>query len=210
LIDGLARLRLSHTGRQLDQLATFEALVREHGARLGLVSPHDLPLLRSRHVLDSLRAVHAFRGGERRACDLGSGAGLPGIPLAIFLPNTRFVLCEPQQRRAGFLELAAERLALENVEVFAGRVEALPERSFDLCTARAFGPLERSWRASFPVLTPGGRLVYFAGRSLSDPAGAAGSLSDPEPPAAVSSLEVLANVPPLVIMTREVNSHGDP
>ena len=187
----------------------FEALVRENGARLGLVSPKDLPLLRSRHVLDSLRAVHAFGSGERRACDLGSGAGFPGVPLAIFLPDIRFVLCEPQQRLAGFLELAAERLALENVEVFAGRVEALPD-SFDLCTARAFGPLERSWRASFPVLTPGGRLVYFAGRSLRDPEGAGRSLSDPEPPATVASLEVLANAPPLVIMTREVNSHGDP
>jgi 16S rRNA (guanine527-N7)-methyltransferase len=208
--DGVARLRLSPDPRQLDQLEAFESLVREHGARLGLVSPGDLASLRSRHLLDSLRAVHAFVGDERRACDLGSGAGFPGVPLAILLPHVPFVLCEPQQRRAGFLELVAEHLGLENVEVFAGRVEALAERAFDLCTARAFGPLDRSWRAAFPVLSPGGRLVYFAGRSLRDPEGAGRSLSDPEPPATVSALEVLANVPPLVIMAREVNSYGDP
>jgi 16S rRNA (guanine527-N7)-methyltransferase len=195
---------------QLARLEAYEALVREHASRLGLVSPGDLPVLWERHVIDSLRAFLAFRGDERRACDLGSGAGFPGIPLAVAIPGCGFVLVEPQRRRAGFLELVVDRLGLANAEVAMARAEDLPEGSFDLSTARAFGPLERSWRAAWRLLAPGGRLVYFAGRSLRQPETAARSLTDPEPPGGVTTVGVLANAPPLVIMTREVTAHGDP
>jgi 16S rRNA (guanine527-N7)-methyltransferase len=210
LPETLSPLGLSLRPEQLVRLERFEGLVGEHGERLGLVSPGDLQVLRDRHILDSLRAVRAFRGDERRACDLGSGAGFPGVPLAIAAEGCRFVLCEPRRRRAGFLELVVERLGLGNAEVFAGRAEDLPDQAFDLCTARAFGPLGRSWKAAWPLLAPGGRLVYFAGRSFEEAETAARSLSDPAPPSSVELLEVLANSPPLVIMAREVTAHGDP
>jgi 16S rRNA (guanine527-N7)-methyltransferase len=208
-------LRLGLLPEQIERLVMFERLVRAYGRRLGLVSPRDLgdyAALRYRHTIDSLRAVRAFGGDERLAADLGSGAGFPGIPLAISMPDCRFVLCEPRRRRVGFLELAQERLGLGNVEVFPGRAEDLPERTFDLCTARAFGSLGRSWRAAYPALSPGGRLVYFGGRSCADGRdleAAARRLPGPHP-GSVSSLRVLATSPPLVIMAREVNSHGDP
>jgi 16S rRNA (guanine527-N7)-methyltransferase len=210
--EDLEPLQVALLPEQIERLTRFERLVRTYGRRVGLVSPRDLgdiAALRNRHTIDSLRAVRAFRGDERLAADLGSGAGFPGIPLAISMPDCRFVLCEPRRRRVGFLELAQERLGLGNVEVFPGRTEDLPEGTFDLCTARAFGSLGRSWRTAYPALSPGGRLVYFGGASLRDPEDAARSLPGPRP-GSVSTLRVLATSPPLVIMAREVNSHGDP
>jgi 16S rRNA (guanine527-N7)-methyltransferase len=187
---------------QLGRLAGYERLLQEHAPRLGLISPRDVPRIQRRHILDSLRAVPAFGERDRRACDIGSGAGLPGVPLAISLPQCRFVLCEPRRRRAAFLELAVERLGLENAEVAVARAEELPPGSAEVCTARAFAPLEESWKASWRVLVPGGRLVYFAGEGLTDPASAAGVIAEPERPTSVSLLGVVANEPPLVIMTR--------
>jgi 16S rRNA (guanine527-N7)-methyltransferase len=187
---------------QLERLADFERLLEGHAPRLGLISPRDVPRIHRRHIVDSLRAVPVFGERDRRACDIGSGAGLPGVPLAIALPHCRFVLCEPKRRRAAFLELVVERLQLENAEVVVARAEDLPPGSAEICTARAFAPLEESWKASWRVLVPGGRLVYFAGEGLANPESAAGALAEPERPASVSLRGVLANAPPLVIMTR--------
>lgn len=198
----LAALDLSLSAEQVQRLATFERLLREHASRLGLVSPQDLSRIHGRHILDSLRAAQAFEDRDRRACDLGSGAGLPGIPLAVVLPGCRFVLCEPKRRRAAFLELAVERLRLANAHVAPSRAEDLAAGSADVATARAFAPLEESWRAAWRVLVPGGRLVYFAGEGLAEPEETAATLTDPEPPRSVRLLRVLANATPLVIMTR--------
>jgi 16S rRNA (guanine527-N7)-methyltransferase len=198
--EDLSRLGISFEPDQLARLTGFERLLREHAPRLGLIARDDLPRLYLRHILDSLRAVGSFRQSDREACDLGSGAGLPGIPLAIALPRSRFVLSEPRPRRAGFLELVVERLGLENAEVAPSRAEDLPEGSVDVCTARAFAPLERSWSVSWRLLRPGGRLVYFAGGSLRDPVATAEALS--VAPGSVEVQRVLANEPPLVIMTR--------
>jgi 16S rRNA (guanine527-N7)-methyltransferase len=199
---GLSSLGLGLGPEQLERLALFQGLLEEHASRLGLISPRDLPRLRVRHIVDSLRAARAFGEADRRACDLGSGAGLPGLPLAIALPHCRFVLCEPKRRRAAFLELAVERLKLDNAEVAVARAEELPAGSADICTARAFASIEESWKSAWRVLGPGGRLVYFAGGGLADPETAAGALTLPEKAASVSLLGVLANAPPLVIMTR--------
>jgi 16S rRNA (guanine527-N7)-methyltransferase len=200
--EDLAGLGVALDPEQLARLAAFQRLLEEHAPRLGLISPRDVPRLRVRHIVDSLRAARAFSAGDRRACDLGSGAGLPGLPLAIALPHCRFVLCEPRRRRAAFLELAVERLELGNAEVAVARAEELQPRSADVCTARAFATLAESWKAAWRVLRPGGRLVYFAGGGLANPDAAANALSWPEKPSSVSLLGVLANAPPLVIMTR--------
>jgi 16S rRNA (guanine527-N7)-methyltransferase len=202
LEEALSGLGLGLEPEQLDRLALFERLLDEHAPRLGLISRQDLSRLRVRHIIDSLRAARAFGEGDRRAWDLGSGAGLPGLPLAIALPRCRFVLCEPKQRRAAFLELAVERLELGNVEVAVLRAEDFPPDRAEVCTARAFASIERSWEVACRLLKPGGRLVYFAGGGLADPRAAAEALSRPERPASVTLLGVLANAPPLVIMTR--------
>jgi 16S rRNA (guanine527-N7)-methyltransferase len=181
---------------QSNQLAAFEGLVREKGTRLGLIASKDLPRIRERHIDDSLRAVPHIAPTDLRAYDLGSGAGFPGLVLAIAVPTCRFVLVESRSRRAGFLELALERLGLGNAEVFHGRAEDLASPA-DLVTARAFATIGRTWRIAYPLLRAGGRLIYFAGAGtgLSIP-------PSPEPPEAVEVDRRLAKEGPLVIMTR--------
>ena len=187
-------------------LQRYEDLLRERAVPLGMISRADAPLLRPRHIDDSLRAMDAFREGDARAYDIGSGAGLPGLVLAIALPDRRFTLIEPRARRAAFLELAVERLELPNVEVVAAPVEEVARRvragdlpSADLATARAFAPLERAWPAARSLLGPGGRLVYFAGEGMQDPRGEAERVGGGE-----ATVELLLDSPaPLVIMTLE-------
>lgn len=186
---------------QRAQLDMFEALLLERAPKLGLVGRNDLGRLRQRHIEDCLRATRSVLPTDRLAYDLGSGAGLPGIVLAVAVPTCRFVLVESRSKRAGFLELVLARLGLSNAEVSHGRAEDLSTPA-DLITARAFAPLERAWRVAHPLLRRGGRLVFFAGKG--EDASRAARLTDPEPPANVE-IDVekgLANQGPLVIMAR--------
>ncbi|MEX0743211.1 MAG: 16S rRNA (guanine(527)-N(7))-methyltransferase RsmG [Actinomycetota bacterium] len=178
------------------ELRRFEELLRERALPTGLVATADAGRLWERHILDSLRAVRAVRPGDVRALDLGSGAGLPGVVVAIARPSLRVVLVEPRRARVAFLELAVEHLRLSNVSVLAARIEDVDEQ-VDLCFSRAFAPLPRAWRVAAPRLRQGGRLVYFAG------AGA----GPPETPSDASAVEVLESPllessGPLFIMTR--------
>ena len=177
-------------------LERFEELLRERALPKGLIAAADADRLRERHILDSLRAVRALRPGDTRAIDLGSGAGLPGVVVAIARPSLHVVLVEPRRARVAFLELAGEDLRLSNVSVLAARIEDV-EDQVDLCFSRAFAPLPEAWRVAVPRLREGGRLVYFAG------AGAA----PPEIPFDASAVEVLESPllessGPLFIMTR--------
>lgn len=188
-------------------LRDYESLLRERAVPLGFVSPSDRDVLWERHVLDSLRAEAAVREDDRALFDLGSGAGLPGIPLAVLLPRLRVLLIESQRRRVAFLELALERLGLENARVLHARAEQVADRvregdlhAADVVTARAFAPIEAAWRAAAPLLRPGGRLVYFAGGKLDDPESRAREAGGGEVDVAV--LEVVASSGPLVIMAR--------
>jgi 16S rRNA (guanine527-N7)-methyltransferase len=186
------------SGVQEAQLGEFEALLLERARGLGLIAEGDLDRVRERHIDDSLRAASFVGPTDRRAYDLGSGGGLPGVVLAIAVPTCRFVLVESRRKRAGFLELAVERLDLSNAEVFHGRAEDLSLPA-DLITARAFAPLKATWKVAFPLLRPGGRLVFFAGER-EDPAAA--PPTEPEPPVRVEWDRRLANRGPLVIMAR--------
>jgi 16S rRNA (guanine527-N7)-methyltransferase len=186
------------TPSQVAALARYEELLLERASALGLISDRDLPILHDRHVLDSLRPAALFAPEDELAVDLGSGAGLPGLVLAIALPRCAFVLVEPRRKRVGFLELAVERLGLTNVEIAMSRTEDLRMEG-DVVTARAFAPLARTWATALPLLRPGGRLIYFAG---SRGAAEARSLTLDPPPARVEVAEGLANGPPLVIMAR--------
>ena len=182
------------------KLRRFADLLQEMAIPAGFVARSDAGKVSERHIADSLRAGQAFRPADELAYDLGSGAGLPGIPLAIAFPSIRFVLAESRRRRVGFLELVVERLNLPNVQVHAGRVEELPSGA-DLATARAFAPLAGAWAAARPLLVQGGRLVYFAGAGMEDPLEAARVVGGEE--AEASLLAPLASHSPLVIMTRK-------
>ncbi|HEV8564852.1 MAG TPA: 16S rRNA (guanine(527)-N(7))-methyltransferase RsmG [Actinomycetota bacterium] len=197
LTSGAAELGVELSGDQVRTLGAFEELLADRAVELGMIAAGDLPRLRERHVLDCLRAVAVVAGDDRAAADLGSGAGLPGIVVAIACPGLAVTLVEARRARAAFLELAVERLGLSNVVVEHARAEAV-SGSFDLCFARAFADPPSSWRVAEPLLGPAGRLVYFAGASF-DPR------EDVPEEVVVTILRAppVASAGPLAIMTRQ-------
>lgn len=162
LLEQAAALGVPLDADQASRLLAFEGLLLERAVPLGFVSEGDAPRIRERHVLDCLRAAAVVRQEDLSALDLGSGAGLPGIPVAIARPGLSLRLIEVRPKRVAFLELAIERLRLANVRVVQGRVED-EHGPVDLCLARAYASPDACWAQSEPLLAPEGRLVYFAG-----------------------------------------------
>jgi 16S rRNA (guanine527-N7)-methyltransferase len=188
---------------QVESLIEYAQLLRDRAVPLGMVSRNDSNRILERHVLDCLRAAPVIRElGAGGVLDLGSGAGLPGVVLAVALPEVRFVLAEARTIRAAFLELVAERLGLANARVHAGRADEVMAR-FDASTARAFAPMEEAWRIARARLEPGGALVFFAGASerLPTQLPGAASISRRPAPSGTSGRESLASGGDLVIIT---------
>jgi 16S rRNA (guanine527-N7)-methyltransferase len=131
-----------------------------------MVASSDAGHLRERHVLDSLRAVPHIRAGPLAVLDLGSGAGLPGIPVAIARPDLTLTLVEPRQARAAFLELAVERLRLVNVTVLPRPAEELRIEAVAVVLARGFRAPSRTWMTARDLLSPSGELIYWAGTTF--------------------------------------------
>lgn len=148
-------------------LRAYLDLLRERAVPLGLVSESDAGRLWDRHILDSLRGLTCMEEADRLAYDIGSGAGLPGIPLAIVRPAIRFSLVEPKRRRAAFLEMAVQTLKLPNVAVLPLRADAVGGAA-DLCLARALAAPTDTWARASSLLSERGRLLYWAGRNWSD------------------------------------------
>jgi 16S rRNA (guanine527-N7)-methyltransferase len=129
--------------------------------------------------------------------DLGSGAGLPGIPLAIARLDLSFCLSELRRRRVAFIEFAVDSLQLRNVRVLAGKAEDL-SGPFDVCLSRAFAEPGRAWAIAESLLSPTGKLLFWAGRSFDVTSGT------PEGARiSVSTAPELADAGPVVIMTRQ-------
>ena len=121
----------------------------------------------TKHLLDSLSVRPHLRGS--RVADVGSGAGFPGIPLAIVLPDVHFALIESTGKKCRFLEHVRDTLALTNVEVVQARAEAFkPTARFETVLARAVGPVADLVRNAGPLVTGGGRLLAMKGRFPED------------------------------------------
>ena len=180
-----------------DALARFESLLADRAVRLGLISEGDRDRIRTRHIDDSLRAAALVKPEDRSAYDLGSGAGLPGIVVAIAAPHLHVLLVETRRKAVAFLEFAVQQLELQNVRVVRSRIEDLGEPA-DICFARALAPVEDAWRLATPLLVPGGRLVYFGGTNLR----ATRTLTGARSVRTVKDLR-LESSGPLVIISRE-------
>jgi 16S rRNA (guanine527-N7)-methyltransferase len=150
---------------QVAQLRRFSDLVAGRGADFGVISKADRGRVWERHVLDSLRALACLLPDDESLADVGSGGGLPGLPLAIARPDLTVSLVEPRRGRVAFLELAVQELAVPNVRVLDARADEVSGR-FSVCTARALARPVDTWRLTSPLLAEGGRVVYFAGRSF--------------------------------------------
>ncbi|TPX03329.1 16S rRNA (guanine(527)-N(7))-methyltransferase RsmG, partial [Schumannella luteola] len=129
--------------------------------------PLELPRLWSRHVLNSALLAPLLRPG--RVGDVGSGAGLPGLVLAIARPDVRMVLIEPMERRVDWLTEEAAALELDNVEVLRARAEdvRLPA-PLDQVTARAVSALSKLLPITAPLLRSGGEFVFMKGARVAD------------------------------------------
>lgn len=137
LRDGLAELKVPDA---YEKLMAYLSLLDKWNRAYNLTSVRDLPAMVSRHVLDSL-AISPFIYGSR-IIDVGSGAGLPGIPLAITHPNHQFVLLDSNGKKTRFLDEVKRSLGLNNVEVVQSRAENYhPSAAFDTVISRAFSDL---------------------------------------------------------------------
>ena len=146
----------------------FARLLADQGVLRGLIGPREVPRLWERHLLNCALLGRAIPEGQDVA-DLGSGAGLPGLVLAISRPDLDVTLVEPLSRRTTFLVEAVAALELTNVEVLRARAEELHGlREFSVVTSRAVAPLERLLRWSMPLVRPGGVLVAMKGATVHD------------------------------------------
>lgn len=159
-------------GDRLDLARSFTRELARRGEELGLIGPLEPPRLWTRHVVNSGLVAPLLRPG--RVGDVGSGAGLPGIPLAIARPDVRLVLIEPMERRCEWLRAEAERLGLDNVEVIRGRAEEVgTEPLLDQVTARAVASLSKLVPLVAPLVRPGGELLLMKGERVGDELAAA-------------------------------------
>ena len=156
-------------------LGAFQELEAAYGAavRLGFLGPREEARLRERHLHDALGlAVIRPPVARERWVDLGSGAGLPGLPLACAYPETSFTLVDAQRRRLDWVAATAAKLHIDNVTVVHARLEEFgrgPDReTFDVATARALGPLPVVAELGLPLLRVGGGLLVPRGRPAAE------------------------------------------
>jgi 16S rRNA (guanine527-N7)-methyltransferase len=155
-------------GDRLGLAERFVDLLSEHGVERGLIGPREVDRLWDRHVLNSA-VVGELLPPAARVVDVGSGAGLPGIPLAIVRPDVEMVLVEPMARRVAWLDEVVKTLGLTSVTVLRGRAEESTIKDqvagADVVTARAVAPLAKLCGWCLPLLRVGGRLVALKGAS---------------------------------------------
>jgi len=166
---GAERLGIALSPAQLARLDQLGAALREANARVNLTSITDPAEIETRHFLDSLTAavplLDRLRAGEPLSLvDVGSGGGMPGLPLKIAFPQVRLSLVESVGKKADFLRQTVADLGLEQVEVVAERAETAAHEgrhrdTYEWATARALGPLPVVVELCAPFLAPGGLLV---------------------------------------------------
>ena len=149
-------------GERIDVARAFARNLADQGEERGLIGPLELPRLWSRHILNCAIVAPLLRPGL--VGDVGSGAGLPGLVLAIARPDVSFVLIEPMERRVAWLTEQVSSLGLGNTTVIRARAEdvRLPQR-LDQVTARAVSAFRTLIPLTAPLLRPGGELVLMKG-----------------------------------------------
>lgn len=164
---GVEELNLPISQDALDRLLIYVDLLVQWNKAYSLTSINDPRMIIKTHVLDSL-AILPYIKGERMA-DVGSGAGLPGIPLAVACPEQRFTLIDSQGKKTRFLFHVVSQLRLKNVEVIQERVEMFfPRDGFNGVVTRAFGSLSDIIAAVWHLLCPHGTLYAMKGKLLKD------------------------------------------
>ncbi len=153
-------------GAGIDKARAYAAALVRDGDELGLLGPREMPKLWTRHILNSA-VVAELVDADKKVADVGSGAGLPGIPMAIAQPAATFVLIEPMERRSKWLQEQVDALGLTNVRVHRARAEEVGE-AFDIVTARAVSALPKLLRMTVPLTRDGGEIIALKGSKAAD------------------------------------------
>jgi 16S rRNA (guanine527-N7)-methyltransferase len=143
------------TPEQIRQLEMLEGIYHEWNAQINVISRKDIGSLYEKHVLHSLSiaAVFDFPPGTQ-VIDIGTGGGFPGIPLAIFFPETRFQLVDSIAKKLKVVDAVADAISLKNICTEHIRAEEIKGRKFDLAISRAVAPLKDLWSWARPLLRP--------------------------------------------------------
>ena len=155
-------------GERLGLAERFVAMLAEQGPERGLIGPREVDRLWERHLLNCALMVDAIDPSARTLVDIGSGAGLPGVVIAIARPDLKVTLVETMQRRVTWLEEVDAELGL-GLEVVRARAEDLHgERTFDVVTARAVAALDKLARWTLPLVREDGVLLAMKGSSAAE------------------------------------------
>ena len=162
LTDGLKQLQINTTEEQFQTLLDFISLMVKWNSAYNLTAIRDPKEMVIRHLLDSI-SIKSHTVGKR-LLDVGTGPGLPGIPLAILSPSQHFTLLDSNGKKVRFVRQVTLELGLKNVEAVQARVEQFKsEQLFDVITSRAFTELAGMYVKSKHLLTNGGRIVAMKG-----------------------------------------------
>ncbi|MFB6837806.1 16S rRNA (guanine(527)-N(7))-methyltransferase RsmG [Streptomyces sp. NPDC056361] len=151
-------------GEYFPEAVRYAELLADAGVKRGLIGPREVPRLWERHLLNCAVLAEAVPEGVT-VCDVGSGAGLPGIPLALVRRDLKITLLEPLLRRTNFLQEVVELLGLDHVTVVRGRAEEMLGKitPVHVVTARAVAPLDRLAGWGVPLLRPYGEMLALKG-----------------------------------------------
>ncbi|MDR1835644.1 MAG: 16S rRNA (guanine(527)-N(7))-methyltransferase RsmG [Fusobacteriaceae bacterium] len=169
LLKGLEALELPADSRKTEQLLEYVSLLLHYNAHTNLTAIREEKEIVEKHLLDSLLLVRYVDEYARNALDIGSGAGFPGMALAIWLPEIRFLLLDSVGKKTKFLETVKNELKLPNVEIVTGRAEDCVEgrrETFDLGFCRGVGALPVILEYMLPFLKKNG--VFLAQKQNAD------------------------------------------
>ncbi len=158
-------------GENFSKAKKYHDLLATDGSTRGFIGPREIPKLWNRHILNCAVISEAI-GDNLTVADIGSGAGLPGIPLALARPDLEIFLVEPLLKRSVFLNEVVEKLQLDNATVLRGRAEDKSLRTelglVDVATSRAVAPLGKLAGWSLPLVRKGGVMLAMKGASASE------------------------------------------
>jgi len=177
LIQSLRELGIDFSGSQVETLEKYLDLVYEHNQRFNLIGTKDKKGILIRHILDSisiLRYEKIIFGDVRhpgRILDVGTGAGLPGVPLSIFLNDKIFYLLDMTLKKINFLNMVVEKLGVKNIRVLRGRAEelgkdALYRETFDIVLSRAVAKFDILGELTIPFCRINGKIIFYKSKKI--------------------------------------------